>query len=62
VLIDRVTNKCRGFGFVTFTSLETLDTVINNKDCLEVNGKWVDVKRAIPVIHEVLTKVKGHSN
>jgi RNA recognition motif-containing protein len=50
VLFDRVTGKSRGFGFVTFSDLKTLDAVIENKECLKVNGKLVDVKRAIPVI------------
>ena len=43
VMVDRATNRSRGFGFVTFETEEAVDAVLRNK--CEIMGKWVEVKR-----------------
>jgi RNA recognition motif-containing protein len=45
VMIDRYTNRSRGFGFVTFEEDDSIADVfkINNHQLL---GKWIEVKRA----------------
>ncbi|XP_033640307.1 heterogeneous nuclear ribonucleoprotein A2 homolog 1-like isoform X2 [Asterias rubens] len=45
--------KSRGFGFVTMSSIEETDSVVmakdeDNDECHKINGKKVEVKRAIP--------------
>jgi len=45
-MIDRKTSKSRGFGFVTFDSDDSLNSVLRSEH--ELNGKWVEVKRAEP--------------
>lgn len=46
IMVDRNTNRSRGFGFVTFENESSIEDVlrINN----EILGKWVEVKRAQP--------------
>ena len=46
VMVDRATNRSRGFGFVTFETEEAVEAVMRNK--CEMMGKWVEVKRAEP--------------
>jgi len=46
VMVDRSTNRSRGFGFVTFESEEAVDNVIKTENT--ILGKWVEVKRAEP--------------
>jgi RNA recognition motif-containing protein len=45
-MVDRATNRSRGFGFVTFETEEAVEAVMRNK--CEISGKWVEVKRAEP--------------
>ncbi|CAK9316463.1 unnamed protein product [Citrullus colocynthis] len=47
VMHDSVTNRPRGFGFITFDSVESVDSVLQN-NFHELNGRRVEVKRAIP--------------
>lgn len=46
VMVDRATNRSRGFGFITFEAEESVETVLRTKN--EIHGKWVEVKRAEP--------------
>lgn len=39
-----MTDKSRGFGFVTFETLEAAEKALSSKN--EILGKWVDVKHA----------------
>lgn len=48
VMMDKVTNKTRGFGFVVFDNMASVEAVINDYTKHFINGKWVDVKRATP--------------
>lgn len=46
VMVDRATNRSRGFGFITFEHEDSIEAVLRNKN--EIFGKWVEVKRAEP--------------
>ncbi|PIN09825.1 RNA-binding protein musashi/mRNA cleavage and polyadenylation factor I complex, subunit HRP1 [Handroanthus impetiginosus] len=47
VMYDHNTQRPRGFGFITFDSEEAVDKVLV-KTFHELNGKMVEVKRAVP--------------
>nr|XP_043606643.1 heterogeneous nuclear ribonucleoprotein 1-like [Erigeron canadensis] len=47
VMYDHNTQRPRGFGFITFESEEAVDQVLF-KTFHELNGKMVEVKRAVP--------------
>ncbi|KAJ8770560.1 hypothetical protein K2173_018051 [Erythroxylum novogranatense] len=47
VMYDHYTQRPRGFGFITYDSEEAVDTVLL-KTFHELNGKTVEVKRAVP--------------
>ncbi|KAJ9185115.1 hypothetical protein P3X46_004779 [Hevea brasiliensis] len=47
VMYDHNTQRPRGFGFITYDSEETVDKVLH-KTFHELNGKMVEVKRAVP--------------
>lgn len=51
VLVDRETNRSRGFGFIRFAKSFSVDWVIRNRDAHYIDGKWAEVKRAIPSDH-----------
>ncbi|KDP36443.1 hypothetical protein JCGZ_09513 [Jatropha curcas] len=47
VMYDHNTQRPRGFGFITYDSEEAVDKVLH-KTFHELNGKMVEVKRAVP--------------
>ncbi|KAJ6749424.1 hypothetical protein OIU85_000100 [Salix viminalis] len=47
VMYDHNTQRPRGFGFITYDSEEAVDRVLH-KTFHELNGKMVEVKRAVP--------------
>ncbi|KAJ0606246.1 putative RNA recognition motif domain, nucleotide-binding alpha-beta plait domain superfamily [Helianthus annuus] len=47
VMYDQQTNRPRGFGFISFDSEEAVDRVLH-KTFHDLNGKQVEVKRALP--------------
>ena len=49
ILQDKRTHKPRGFGFVTFDSIRSVDKVMKNLDEHYIEDKWVDVKVAFSV-------------
>ena len=46
VMLDRKTNRSRGFGFITFDSEDAVMQCLNTPN--EILGKWVEIKRAEP--------------
>ena len=48
ILKDKRTGKPRGFGFVTYSTVDQVDYVMNIKDQHHIQDKWVDCKRAVP--------------
>lgn len=57
-MVDKNTHRSRGFGFVTFMDEDTVERVMEKKNDHQINGKWIDCKKALPVNHEVLQKAK----
>lgn len=51
---DKNTRKSRGFGFITFVDEESVEKVMDFKETHQINGKWVDCKKAMPVNHKTL--------
>lgn len=47
VMHDSVTHRPRGFGFITYDSEESVENVMKNS-FHELNGRLVEVKRAVP--------------
>ncbi|CAK9060455.1 unnamed protein product [Durusdinium trenchii] len=46
VMTDRMTGRCRGFGFVTFDTADAVEAVMGQHGEHQILGKWVDCKRA----------------
>jgi RNA-binding protein Musashi len=46
-MYDRDTKRPRGFGFVTFTAEDSVDTLVKQR-FVEVNNKSVEIKAALP--------------
>ena len=49
ILQDKRTHKPRGFGFVTFDSIRSVDQVMQTLGQHYIEDKWVDVKSAFSV-------------
>jgi hypothetical protein len=47
VMVDRITNRSRGFGFITFGHDADMNAVVEVQEH-ELHGKFIDVKRALP--------------
>eukprot|EP00746_Dinoflagellata_sp_MGD_P145359 gnl/MRDRNA2_/MRDRNA2_77994_c0_seq2.p1 gnl/MRDRNA2_/MRDRNA2_77994_c0~~gnl/MRDRNA2_/MRDRNA2_77994_c0_seq2.p1 ORF type:complete len:1380 (-),score=277.82 gnl/MRDRNA2_/MRDRNA2_77994_c0_seq2:11-4150(-) len=45
---DKDTHKHRGFGFVTFAHLESVEAALSKADTITVDGKWVEIRRCQP--------------
>ncbi|XP_047313863.1 heterogeneous nuclear ribonucleoprotein 1-like [Impatiens glandulifera] len=48
VMYDHNTQRPRGFGFITFDSEESVDKVLMMKPFHVLNGKMIEIKRAVP--------------
>jgi|TARA_B110000208_G_scaffold101060_1_gene125998 hypothetical protein len=47
VMMDRITQRSRGFGYVSFTNVVAVDEVLKRTDHA-IHKKWVEIKRAVP--------------
>eukprot|EP00352_Strombidinopsis_acuminata_P000630 CAMPEP_0176347124 /NCGR_PEP_ID=MMETSP0126-20121128/6788_1 /TAXON_ID=141414 ORGANISM="Strombidinopsis acuminatum, Strain SPMC142" /NCGR_SAMPLE_ID=MMETSP0126 /ASSEMBLY_ACC=CAM_ASM_000229 /LENGTH=54 /DNA_ID=CAMNT_0017695075 /DNA_START=813 /DNA_END=977 /DNA_ORIENTATION=- len=41
--------KPRGFGFVTFKSMQSVELLMAQKNNHYISDKWVEVKRSVPI-------------
>lgn len=48
VMKDKLTQKPRGFGFVRYDSTHSVEAVMAEYDIHQLEGKWVEVKKAVP--------------
>jgi RNA-binding protein Musashi len=53
-MVDKNTQRSRGFGFVTFLFEDSVEQVMLENDSHQLNGKWIDCKKALPVSSVVL--------
>ena len=49
ILKDKKTNKPRGFGFITFQDIRSVNLVLKLREKHIIEKKWVDVKSAVPI-------------
>ncbi len=63
ILLDKRTHRPRGFGFVTFSNIMAVNHVLRLRAHHQIEGKWVDVKSAVPVaqMREVLEQLQIRS-
>jgi RNA recognition motif-containing protein len=47
-MMDKMTNRSRGFGFVWFNSRAGMEDAIRDKHNAEIDGRRISVKEAIP--------------
>lgn len=50
ILVDKRTNRARGFGFVRFLKSSSVEVVMKHYNKHTIDGKWIEVKRAVPEI------------
>ncbi|OII78048.1 RNA recognition family protein [Cryptosporidium andersoni] len=48
VMVDRDTNRHRGFGFVEYESPESVEEVMRHYYDHQIDNKWVECKKALP--------------
>jgi RNA recognition motif-containing protein len=58
IMQDKNTQKSRGFGFITYIDEASSERVIADKAKHIIHGKWIDCKKAVPVHHHSLEKLK----
>ena len=49
ILQDKRTHKPRGFGFVTYEDIKSVNIVLRMRQHHFIQDKWVDVKSAVPI-------------
>lgn len=61
IMLDTVTRKPRGFGFITFELEESVEVVMQ-RNYYNLNGRYVEVKRAVPKNANVYTNGCSYAN
>lgn len=61
IILDSVTRRPRGFGFITFESEESVEVVMQ-RNYYNLNGRDVEVKRAVPKNASEYTNGSGYAN
>lgn len=56
---DKTTQRSRGFGFVQFTHPEAVEKVIANYSNHALDGRWIEVKKAVPEEQMAATPVEA---
>ncbi|KAL6888221.1 hypothetical protein ACP4OV_009247 [Aristida adscensionis] len=51
IMLDHSTGRSRGFGFVTFESVDSVEAVISEGRMRDLGGKQVEIKKAEPKKH-----------
>ena len=46
IMFDKKTGISRGFGFVIFEKIKSVENVLKNKNSHSIRGKWIDCKQA----------------
>ena len=49
IQLDKRSHKPRGFGFVTYCDIQSVNLVLQLRAKHVIEGKWVDVKSAVSV-------------
>jgi RNA recognition motif-containing protein len=44
IIFDKKTGGSRGFGFIVFDKIKSVEMVLKNKNSHSINGKWIDCK------------------
>eukprot|EP00382_Lankesteria_abbotti_P003330 CAMPEP_0113848514 /NCGR_PEP_ID=MMETSP0372-20130328/2528_1 /TAXON_ID=340204 /ORGANISM="Lankesteria abbotti" /LENGTH=298 /DNA_ID=CAMNT_0000818023 /DNA_START=148 /DNA_END=1044 /DNA_ORIENTATION=+ /assembly_acc=CAM_ASM_000359 len=48
LMLDKATNRPRGFGFITFSTVDAVEKVMRRFDAHYLKDKWVECKLAMP--------------
>merc|ERR1719215_2074462 len=48
VMKDKLSQKSRGFGFVRYDSPDPVEQVMVDYEAHQIDGKWIEVKKAVP--------------
>jgi RNA recognition motif-containing protein len=53
---DRISGFARGFGFVTFKTIESVNWIMMMRNSHQIRNKWIDCKQASPKSDSLVTK------
>jgi len=58
ILADKRTSRPRGFGFVTYNQVSSVEEVLGLYDQHMIEGKWVEVKSSLAVSQMKESRIK----
>ena len=62
IMKDKITGKSRGFGFIIFTSVDSVNRVLYSQHGHYLSGKWIECKRAMPKEYAAPKKKNNTNN